>query len=233
MLDNSIFELGTAYDPVRFAEVIEELRPSEYIVPDVLEDSGATIDSFDKWQKTHGNDLPGTAIGVVQGKTYTDIKNCCKFMTERCDRIAMSFDYSYYRSITPPYDDEPPTKENDKWYRYAYGRCKTLQKLDEDMVLPYNKSYHLLGCALPQEYEWAGMFRYLKKRFWSLDTSNPVVHGLQGVRYNGVGGLEGLDSKESIKLADLINSKPNRKQMTDINYNIKAFRNIVANGAYG
>jgi len=38
LLDNSIFELGKSFDSVKFAEYVKELRPTYYIVPDVLED---------------------------------------------------------------------------------------------------------------------------------------------------------------------------------------------------
>ena len=36
LLDNSIFELGEAFDSDKFAKYVEELKPSYYIVPDVL-----------------------------------------------------------------------------------------------------------------------------------------------------------------------------------------------------
>ena len=37
LLDNSIFELGTAFDSEKFAKYVEELKPTYYVVPDVLE----------------------------------------------------------------------------------------------------------------------------------------------------------------------------------------------------
>ena len=43
LLDNSIFELGEAYDNEQFAKWVDELRPTEYIVPDALEDADKTI----------------------------------------------------------------------------------------------------------------------------------------------------------------------------------------------
>ena len=39
LLDNSIFELGYAFDSEKFAHYVNELKPTYYIVPDVLEDS--------------------------------------------------------------------------------------------------------------------------------------------------------------------------------------------------
>ena len=37
ILDNSIFELGKAFDSDRFAYWIQQLNPTEYIIPDSLE----------------------------------------------------------------------------------------------------------------------------------------------------------------------------------------------------
>ena len=46
MLDNSIFELGTAFDSEKFADYVRELKPTYYIIPDVLEECDATIASY-------------------------------------------------------------------------------------------------------------------------------------------------------------------------------------------
>ena len=51
LLDNSIFELGTAYDNDSFAKWVTELNPTEYIIPDALEDSGKTIEQAKQWMK--------------------------------------------------------------------------------------------------------------------------------------------------------------------------------------
>ena len=94
LLDNSLFELKKAFDAKSFAKHIDKLCPYEYIVPDVYEDSDATIDNFKNWMKTYSN-LPGRTIGVVQGKTFNDFINCYKFMSDHANKIALSFDNSY------------------------------------------------------------------------------------------------------------------------------------------
>ncbi len=99
LLDNSIFELGHAFDPKKFAKYVEELKPTYYVVPDVLEDSQQTCSSFNKFTLNYP-DLPGLKIGVVQGKTYQELVECYRFMTNHADYIAISFDYSWYETIT-------------------------------------------------------------------------------------------------------------------------------------
>ena len=223
LLDNSIFELGESFDPIEYTKIIQDLRPTEYIVPDVLEDSDATIAKFEYWKENHLNEVQGIPIGVVQGKTYKDIKNCMKFMIENVDRIAISFDYSYYLTIG---------RGDSDWEKLADGRCRMIEMLKDDLLLPYNKSYHLLGCSLPQEFLHVNSFKFVKKMFDSMDTSNPIVHGILGHRYEGEDGIRGLPDKQKILLADLIHSKPNKKQLEDIKYNVDAFRYIMEESGY-
>ena len=95
LLDNSIFELGAAFDSKKFADYINILKPSFYIVPDVLEDGYNTVKGFDKFTNEYKG-LPGLKIGAVQGKTYDELIDCYKYMSDYADYIAISFDFSYY-----------------------------------------------------------------------------------------------------------------------------------------
>ena len=72
ILDNSIFELEEAFEADRFALWVERLKPSWYIIPDALENSTKTMEQALNWTKNYKN-LPGKKIGVVQGKTYSEI----------------------------------------------------------------------------------------------------------------------------------------------------------------
>jgi len=223
LLDNSIFELGTAFDSNEYAKIINELNPTEYIVPDVTDDMEGTISSFKKWKEDFANECPGKMMGVVHGKTYEEIKECLKFLSNNCFRIAFNFQDKYYSETGIG---------NNVYERMMDGRCRLFEKLESDLALPRNKSYHLLGASLPQECLYAGKFNYVKHIFTSLDTSNPIVHGINGIRYRGENGIDGLETKESIKLADLIDHVPTKKQLIDIAYNVKAFRNIVSQSDY-
>ena len=49
LLHNSIFELGKAFEPTKYIEYASELNPSFLIVPDVLEESEATIAAWEKF----------------------------------------------------------------------------------------------------------------------------------------------------------------------------------------
>ena len=54
----------------------------------------------------------------------------------------------------------------------------------------------------------------------SVDTSNPVVHGLKHIVYDSMG----LQNKETQKLYTLINASVDAIQMDDIMHNIRQFR---------
>lgn len=215
ILDNSIFELGKAFDSERFLYWINQLKPTEYIIPDVLEDALGTMDNALDWKE---NSLPMVDpgiknIGVVQGKSYEDLVNCYQYLDEviNVNKIAISFDYSYYLKVCP---------HPNKWMGYVNGRVQTLTRLLDDGIINKNKPHHLLGCALPIEFLfYREGFEWIK----SLDTSNPIVHGLNNIVYEP----GGLISKQSVKLVDLIHAEPTNEQLNAIMWNISCFRTFV------
>tara|TARA_Y100001972_G_scaffold127411_1_gene184109 strand:- start:478 stop:1302 length:825 start_codon:yes stop_codon:yes gene_type:complete len=211
ILDNSIFELEEAFDADRFNYWVNELKPTWYIVPDVLEDGYATIDKMEDWNnKGLGYNHSGK-IGVVQGKTYDEIVDCYNYMKNEAnvDMIAISFDYSYYTKSVP---------HANKYVSWMLGRVKLLGDLLKDGVIDVNRKHHLLGCGLPQEFSFYKHSDY--DWLYSLDTSNPVVHGIKGITY----AQEGLWSKERQKLFELINSDIDIDQLNTIKNNIQKFR---------
>ena len=217
MLDNSIFELKTAFDAGKYADYIDELKPTSFIVPDVLEDSRATIDSYKGFKYLYP-DLPGLWIGAVQGKTYQDIVDCYKFMSEIADYIAISFDFSWYQQIV----HTDSTDQRAMLTRMAQGRTKLINMLKSDGHWNYNKPHHLLGCSLPIEMKAYKGDHSIR----SVDTSNPVVAGLKGIRY-----LQeiGMTFKPKELLADLIDSEVNEDQLDDILFNITQFNKLCNN----
>jgi hypothetical protein len=215
MLDNSIFELGTAFDSDKFADYIHELKPTYYIVPDVLEESKATMESF--WSFTNDYQMvPGLKVGVVQGKTYDELIACYEFMAGYADYIAISFDYSFYQVIGRATSDNP---EQAKLERMCDGRQKLIDMLIADGIWEHTKPHHLLGCSLAKEFSHYANIKSIR----SVDTSNPVVAGIVGQRY-----LKeiGLYNKPKVLLADLIDAELTADQMNDVIYNVEEFKNI-------
>lgn len=210
ILDNSIFELEEAFDADKFAYWINELKPTWYIVPDALEDTKKTMSQMSDWNLRYGNKVTGKKIGVVQGKTYSEITACYKYMNDIADvdMIAISFDYSYYTKSVP---------HPNKYVSWMLGRIKLLGDLVKDGIINENKPHHLLGSSL----YWEGRF-YRDLGFnwiYSMDTSNPVVFGIKGREYGGL-----TFDKPSQKLFTLINENLDESQLNKVKKNIADFR---------
>jgi hypothetical protein len=216
LLDNSIFELGKAFDSREFWVKAKEIQPNMFIVPDVLEDADGTIQSFKAFANYTLNikdSFLTKAIGAVQGKTWHELKECYKFMSDNADMIAISFDFSYYQ-VTG--------EGQNHLERWCSGRQRFIQDLINTGVWNWNKPHHLLGCSLAKE------FRYYVDRnihnIVSCDTSNPIVAAIHGLKYDAD---YGLDSKPSTKLADLITHQFTDHQLDLALYNTRAFKRII------
>jgi len=209
ILDNSIFELEEAFDADRFVYWVKEIRPTWYIVPDALEDAEKTMFQMGEWNANYTN-IPGKKIGVVQGKTYQEIKKCYEFMDKHsgADMIAISFDYSYYTKSVP---------HPNKYVSWCLGRVKLLGDLMRDGIINKDKPHHLLGSSL----YWEGQFYKHSNYSWiySMDTSNPVVFGIKDREY---GGLTWDKPRE--KVFTLINQELTDSQLQKVISNIKQFK---------
>lgn len=216
LLDNSIFELREAFDAEKFAHWCEKIKPNFYVVPDVLEGYEGTIIKWEQFFKDYKG-LPGAAIGVVQGKTWTEILDCYKYMSDKADYIAFSFDLSLY--------DYTGYGES-RLERCVTGRQNCITRLISEGYWNYSKPHHLFGCALAKEFRY---YRHHNIRgIRSLDTSNPVVAGIKGIGYN----VDlGLTTKPSEKLFTLINHEVTKEQLQLITDNCYNFAEIV-NGDY-
>jgi hypothetical protein len=125
--------------------------------------------------------------------------------------VGISFDYSFFEDWFP--------NESTKYHRWMNGRIELLHRLSVDKVINTNKLHHLLGCGLPQE----GMFgEYSTKYPWiySMDTSNPIVHGIKQIAYNTIG----LESKDSTKLFTIIDIELDELQVAIAKWNVQRFR---------
>lgn len=212
LLDNSLFELGVAFNTEKFVKWIEELKPDEYIIPDAFDDMQTTRRNAAVWMDVY-KDLPGKKIGVIQGKDYNEYVACYKTLDGLgVDKIAISFGYPSYTRENPHIDANQAR---------MFGRVTLINRLLNDGIINKDKPHHLLGAGLPQEF----MFYKDKKYNFieSLDTSSPIVHGMKGIKYDE----GGLIYKESEKLADLIGAKITQSQSKIIKSNISKFSKLV------
>ncbi len=184
-MDNSLHELGAAYDSDRLMYWVNELEPDEFIVPDVWEDRDASVWNAMEWSKIV---LPKntTKVAVVQAKTIHEASTCYQTYKDLgYKKIAFSYGASYYNDVVPH-----PNKDLGK----ALGRISVISALLETKVISQKDRIHLLGCSVPQEFGWYKGYDCIE----SIDTSNPVMAALEGTFYKSWG----LDSKPKANMND-------------------------------
>jgi hypothetical protein len=206
ILDNSVFELEEAFDPDAFADKISILQPTEYIIPDVLDNADATIENVYKWLKDY--DLPGKTIGVIQGQSVADAVRCYREISPLVDKVAVSFNCAFYTG-----------NSDDKLENWMLGRQSFMRFMFTSDIINVHQPVHLLGCSLPQEFKFYKQpeFSFIE----SVDTSNPIVHAINGIRYTD----EGLTDKVSTKLIEYLSHTDFDMEL--IKYNVDMFRSFV------
>lgn len=214
-LDNSIFELGTAFKAwFTYYKWIRKLKPTYTVLPDVLDDGVETLKNIDDWFEKYPDTLAHTkTIAVAQGKTTKELKMCFDALQndERIFKVGVSFDSAAYLKGRPP-----------SGLVYARGRATFLNSVtNRGKQTSVKKPIHLLGCSLPQE--MTNYHEYEPGVIESVDTSCPVVHGYFNIPITG----KGLKEKTKKKLADMISVIPSRDQEELIIANIKAFKELV------
>jgi hypothetical protein len=99
-----------------------------------------------------------------------------------------------------------------------YGRIELIRMLIEKDIVRKDIYHHLLGCSLPQEMMAYSEFDWIK----SVDTSNPIIVGSEGVRY----GDNGIEHKPKTKIEELFDINLEDK-MEDIIFNVNKFKSYA------
>jgi hypothetical protein len=91
IMDNSLHELGEAYDHDRLMHWINELEPDEFIVPDVWENKTQTLVNAKHWKQFTYPEKT-TPVAVVQAKSYGEAYECYHLLKELgYEKIAFSY----------------------------------------------------------------------------------------------------------------------------------------------
>lgn len=209
-LDNSAYELGASFDPKEFHKWVGHFAKLNannlyYFLPDYPGDGAKTVEAAKSFPR-----IPGAkAIGVIHGSTFGEMLDNANRLAPYCDMFAL-----------------PMLKENfnnEDYYSGLSGRTLARQKLVkllnagfEAGIIP-TKPLHLLGCLLPQEFQL-----YKEGEVYSADTSNPIIHGIEGILYSE----DGLKTKSKLRMDEHIGLELNNQMHYNIFYNIKKFYEI-------
>jgi hypothetical protein len=209
VMDNSLHELGVAYNIDRLIYWINETQPEEFIIPDVWEDKDASVRNAKLWSQI---ELPDGVmkVAVVQAKSYHEAILCTQAYKDfGYKKIAYSYGASYYNEIC-----SHPNKDLGK----AVGRFTVISQLLRDKILTDTDRVHLLGTASPIEF---GMYKNIKC-IESIDTSNPVMAAIGELPYTSLGlsvkPLANMNNYQDISFENV------NEELVE--YNVRKFREI-------
>jgi hypothetical protein len=208
IMDNSLHELGKAYNSQRLLHWIEELEPDEFIVPDVWMRCAETAAQAKYW-KQFKYPKKTKLTAVIQGKDKNDAYLCASLLHNLgYDKLCVSYGATWYNDFFPHSNSDMGK---------ALGRVRFVQGLLKLSQLKDIK-YHLLGCSIPQEFGWYDNHPQIE----SIDTSNPIMAALEGTLYDE----NGLTSKPKANMNDHFDIKFEDIQYENILHNTTLFREI-------
>ena len=214
IMDNSLHELGKPYDSDRLWYWMNYFKPDEFIVPDYWQDKTKTLVAAKEWiNKEYPEET--TPVAVVQADCKSDAFECYHILKmQGYNKIAFSYgaDWYYKEGLKSTPDS------NNNFITKAHGRYNTIKEFyGKKLISKYDK-VHLLGCNVPQEFSWYKNMPFID----SLDTSNPVIHGLAGVKYEEFG----LEEKLPYKVDKY---EGNEENWDTVLYNISKFKEFLPN----
>ena len=208
IMDNSLHELGVAYGEDRLLYWIDELKPNEFIVPDVWQDTNASIVNARKWAQIN---LPKevTKVAVVQAQNFLDAVICYQTYKDLgYKKIAFSYGAEYYL------DHSNHPNEN---LAKALGRIEVIGRMYHMGLISDKDKVHLLGCQVPQEFSWYKDMPFIE----TIDTSNPIMATLDGIQY----GRNGLTEKPKSNMND--NFYTTEIDYNLLDWNLRMFRKLL------
>lgn len=178
-LDNSLFELRESFSGDAYFNVIKELYPNYYFLPDVFNETESNVESQMRFYNIYGKEIEGKPIAVAHGKTPVEILYSFMFFHMELPEEAM---------IAIPFGSKAWENEegNPRYYtaedipdinaRMASNRGLFVYKYRNILS---KRRIHLLGCKGLREldfYKHSDDMSFI----YSIDTSLPVASALEG-----------------------------------------------------
>lgn len=205
--DNGLFE-GVTHTVQDLLEKINLIQPDIFIVPDEWNNSIITAKNAKYWKQFTLPERTKLMI-VLQGKTVNEIH----LLYQQC--IDLGYTHFAFNHSSVVYQ-ELGGSENEL-ANQSVGRVMLIEYLRSQKVIKDHHYIHLLGASTPQE------FTYYRDNcpnlIKSVDTSNPIIVGALGQRYDNVGLL----TKPKNKIEEFM-EKDLESQIEDIIFNINKFK---------
>ena len=211
IMDNGLFE-GVTHTIEDLLEKINLVRPNIFIVPDAWNDANTTLVNAKSWMINYKAGLPKgiNLMAVCQGKDIGEL------ITTYQTLVDLGYEHIAFNHSSIAYQNE--YKGMDHLKASMYGRMEFIRRLVQSGAIRKSNYHHLLGCSLPQEFMSYGDWPFIK----SVDTSNPILVGAEGIRYAD----SGLTFKPKEKLEHYFEKDLNG-QIEDIIFNVNRFRKFI------
>lgn len=213
--DNGLFE-GVLHSTGDLISKINLIRPNIFIVPDAWNDSNTTILNAKAWLGLISNrHIPKETnlMAVCQGESLNELITTYQTLVDLgYNHIAFNHSSCAYQEMYPTFAGTAPLKAQ------MYGRMEFIRKLVQTNTIRTDIYHHLLGCSLPQEFNAYKDWEFIK----SVDTSNPILVGAEGVRYSD----SGINFKPKEKLEHYFENDLTGK-IEDIIFNVNKFKTFI------
>lgn len=244
ILDNSAYEFfvkGETLDLDQYEQVIKDLNPDYYILPDTLMDREKTVMDVLRFREKHQKNietyfesiLPDGApqpIAVVQGNSIDEFNRCLmNFLNLGYKNIAIPFHNSFFKEEIDECDGDIAYAFATAGYnictedvRYAMGRCMWMKHYGIGILAPEGipgyTMLHFLGSHCPAEKKYLKTL-FSKNSKVSMDTGYPVKCGVVGM----VLGKE--KNKPNIIIDDFMYDQFSDETIKLIEDNVTKFKN--------
>ena len=211
IMDNGLFE-GVKHTTEDLFDKMWLVKPDIFVVPDEWNDSNATLRNAKHWMFNYKDKVPEDTqfMAVCQGKNMGELITTYQTLLD-IGYKHIAFNHSSI-AYTEFYPDHKPV------FAQMLGRIELIRRLIEKDTVHKHVYHHLLGCSLPQEFMAYSEFEWIK----SVDTSNPIIVGSEGVRY----GDNGIEYKPKTKIEELFEVDLSER-MDDIKFNINKFKEYI------
>lgn len=218
ILDCGLFE-GEVSSDEKLLELIDEIKPSLFIIPDVWNNSEETLGNAIKWQKykvPHDTKL----MPVIQANKFNEALNLYKlFKLMGFNHIAVNHSGNYFIEVYDVYNDKKDELVSDE-IKKMKGRILFLNLLNS---IDNDGTYiHLLGITHHSELSLLKSLK-LTNFISSIDTSNPIIYGLTKGDYKN----DEVPAKINQKMEEFFEKDISPLCLESINNNILKFKNLL------
>jgi hypothetical protein len=211
IMDNGLFE-GVTHTTEDLLDKIELIRPNIFIVPDAWNDAATTLRNAKSWVINFKENLPAGVelMAVCQGQDMTELISTYQTLVD------LGYTHIAFNHSSIAYQKEYTGMDHLK--ASMYGRMEFIRRLVASGTIRKTYYHHLLGCSLPQEFMSYKDWEFIK----SVDTSNPILVGAEGIRYAD----SGLVFKPKEKLEHYF-EKDLEAKLEDIIFNVNRFKAFI------